>query len=35
MTPNPQVKELIALAASVTKYKETARGGRAVDIIEC
>ncbi|MFD5629956.1 tyrosine-type recombinase/integrase [Streptomyces sp. NPDC127072] len=36
MTPNPQVKELIASGASMNvKYKETARGGLAVNIIEC
>ncbi|MFF5345371.1 tyrosine-type recombinase/integrase [Streptomyces althioticus] len=34
--PNPQVRELIASGASMkVKYKETARGGLAVNIIEC
>jgi hypothetical protein len=33
---NPQVKGLIASRASMkVKYKETARGGPAVNIIEC
>jgi hypothetical protein len=36
MTLNPQVKGLIASGASMNvKYKETARGGLAVNIIEC
>ncbi|MDX3246743.1 hypothetical protein [Streptomyces sp. ME18-1-4] len=36
LIPNPQVKGLIASAASMNvKYKETARGGLAVNIIEC
>lgn len=33
---NPQVKELVAQGARMSvKYKETARGGLAVNIIEC
>lgn len=36
LTPNPQVKELIASGTTMNvKYKETARGGLAVNIIEC
>jgi len=37
LTPNPQVKELIASGTTMNvKYKETARGGGlAVNIIEC
>jgi L-serine deaminase len=33
---NPQVKVIITSGASMNvKYKETARGGLAVNIIEC
>ncbi|MEE1763864.1 hypothetical protein PUR53_33365 [Streptomyces sp. SP18BB07] len=33
---NPQVKDLAAASADMSvKYKETARGGLAVNIIEC
>ncbi|MEV8547193.1 hypothetical protein [Streptomyces sp. NPDC051572] len=36
LTPNPQVKELIVSGATMNvKYKETARGGLAVNIVEC
>ncbi|GAQ54824.1 tyrosine-type recombinase/integrase [Streptomyces acidiscabies] len=36
LPPNPQVKVLIAAGARMNvKYKETARGGLAVNIIEC
>ncbi|MFF6884663.1 tyrosine-type recombinase/integrase [Streptomyces sp. NPDC012421] len=36
LTMNPQVKDLISMAGNVNvKYKETARGGLAVNIIEC
>ncbi|MFB7656059.1 MULTISPECIES: hypothetical protein [unclassified Streptomyces] len=36
ITLNPQVRYLIASGANMNvKYKETARGGLAVDIIEC
>ncbi|WP_406178395.1 hypothetical protein [Streptomyces sp. NBC_00996] len=36
VTPNLQVKRVIASGASMNvKYKETARGGLAVNIIEC
>ncbi|MFE3634704.1 hypothetical protein [Streptomyces sp. NPDC059168] len=36
MNLNPQLKALFASGASMkVKYKETARGGLAVNIIEC
>ncbi|MFI6057258.1 hypothetical protein [Streptomyces sp. NPDC051286] len=36
LTTNPQVKDLISVGGNVNvKYKETARGGLAVNIIEC
>ena len=36
LTPNQQVKELISSGTTVNvKHKETARGGLAVNIIEC
>ncbi|MFE3944779.1 hypothetical protein ACFXPV_23345 [Streptomyces sp. NPDC059118] len=36
LTMNPQVKDMISVAGNVSvKYKETARGGLAVNIIEC
>ncbi|WP_199830887.1 hypothetical protein [Streptomyces sp. NBRC 110028] len=36
LTLNPQVKGIIAAGAGMNvKYQETARGGLAVNIIEC
>ena len=36
LTPNPQVKELITSGTTMNvKYKGTARGGLAVNIIDC
>ncbi|MGW4968428.1 isocitrate lyase/phosphoenolpyruvate mutase family protein [Streptomyces albidoflavus] len=36
LTMNPQVKDMISVAGNVNvKYKETARGGLAVNTIEC